>query len=85
MPERVEVEDVQWTPSLSEEQSKRLLLLLFQPLASKDTRRPLHTGGSQRERDDGSHPNGNARRGPGGPQHSQEDERDSGERSRGGA
>jgi hypothetical protein len=29
MPDRVEVEDVQWTPSLPEDQSRRLLLLLF--------------------------------------------------------
>jgi hypothetical protein len=31
MSDRVEVEDVQWTPGLPQDQSRRLLLLLFGP------------------------------------------------------
>jgi hypothetical protein len=58
VPDRVHVEDVQWTPLHDEDRSRRLLLLLFGPnhdagLAEKDARPPQRAAGYHVERGGG--------------------------------
>jgi hypothetical protein len=70
MPERVEVESIQWTTGLPEDRARRLLVLLFRDFGVLPAE---------------EHPdNGNSRRRPGGAQRGEMPSRGSGGGSRGG-